>query len=192
MRVAIDTRQTQEVQGFPAQLSNLALSPDGRSLAYHVANDNGGLTTWIVPAEGGEPLRLSAPQQSAGYPAWSPDGRRLALEVEQDGRTQIWVVNRDGTGARQVTSSTGQHGPHSWAPDGDRIAFAGERNGVWNIWTVSASTGVMQQLTRFSTQNGYVRYPAWSPLNDRIVFEHATTAATLWTGRLGPSAGRSQ
>ena len=165
-------------------MANMALSPDGRDLAYHVTNQSGGLTAWHVPATGGEPIRLTPAGRSAGYPAWSPDGRRIALEVEDEGTTQIWVVNRDGSSFRRVTSSVGQHWPHSWAPDNDRIVFAGEREGVWNLWTVSASTGQEQQLTRFSTPNGYVRYPAWSPLNDRIVFEHATVTANVWTGRL--------
>ena len=156
-RVAIDTRQVEDVQGLPAQMSNLALSPDGRDLAYHVTDEGGGLTVWRVPATGGEPVRLTPPNQSAGYPAWSPDGRRLALEVDDGGTTQVWVVNRDGTGFRRVTSSAGQHWPHSWAPDNDRIVFAGERDAVWNIWTVSTSTGLTQQVTRFSTPNGYVQ-----------------------------------
>jgi len=52
------------------------------------------------------------------------------------------------------------------------------------VWTVSASTGKAQQLTAFSGPNGYVRYPAWSPSNDRIVFERAITTANLWIGRL--------
>ena len=109
-RVAIDTRQAEDVQGLPAQMANLTLSPDGRDLAYHAANDTGGMTAWHVPASGGTPVRLSPPQRSAGYPSWSPDGRRLALEVEDGGHTQIWVSIRDGTGFRQVTTSSGQHG----------------------------------------------------------------------------------
>ena len=191
-RVAIDTRQAEDVQGLPAQMANLTLSPDGRDLAYHAANDTGGMTAWHVPASGGTPVRLSPPQRSAGYPSWSPDGRRLALEVEDGGHTQIWVLNRDGTGFRQVTTSSGQHWPHTWAPDNDRIAFAGERDGVWNVWTVSTATGVAQQLTRFTTPNDYVRYPAWSPQNDRIVFEHATVTAGVWTGRLTGEPVRAQ
>ena len=191
-RVAIDTRQVENVPGLPAQMANLALSPDGRDLAYHATNDTGGLTAWQVSASGGEPVRLLSPERSAGYPAWSPDGRRIALEVEDGGHTQIWVLNRDGTGLRQVTTSAGQHWPHSWAPDNDRIAFAGERDGVWNVWTVSTSSGVTQQLTRFTTPNGYVRYPEWSPLNDRVVFEHATVTANVWTGRLTGGAVRAQ
>jgi Tol biopolymer transport system component/DNA-binding winged helix-turn-helix (wHTH) protein len=191
-RVAIDTRRVEELSGLPMKMANLALSPDGRDLAYHAADDSGGMTAWRVPTAGGTPVRLSPPQQSAGYPAWSPDGQRIALEVEDGGRTQIWVLNQDGTGLRQLTTSAGQHWPHSWAPDNDRIAFAGERDGVWNVWTVSTATGVAQQLTRFTTPNGYVRYPEWSPLNDRIVFEHATVTANVWTGRLTGAAARAQ
>ncbi len=183
-RVAIDTRQIEDVPGLPAQMANLALSPDGRDLAYQSTTDSGGLTAWLVSAAGGTPIRLSPPQLSAGYPAWSPDGRRIALEVEDGGDTQIWVLNRDDSAFRQLTTSSGQHWLHSWAPDNDRIAFAGERDGVWNLWTVSASNGRTQQLTTFSTPNDYVRYPAWSPLNDRIVFERATVTANVWTGRL--------
>ena len=40
-RVAIDTRQTEDVLGLPANMANLALSPDGRDLAYHAASDAG-------------------------------------------------------------------------------------------------------------------------------------------------------
>jgi hypothetical protein len=50
---------------------------------------------------------------------------------------------------------------------------------------------VEQQLTRFSTPNGYVRYPAWSPRNDRIVFEQAAVTADIWTARL-TGAARAQ
>jgi TolB protein len=166
------------------------MSPDGTHLAYHVTGDRGGLSSWIVPAAGGAPVRLSPPNFSAGYPAWSRDGKRLALEVEDAGKTQIWLINRDGTGLRQLTSSAGQHWPHTWAPDGDRIAFAGERDGVWNVWTVSASTGECTQLTHFTSPNGYVRYPAWSPTNDRVVFEKSSDTSRIWTGRLKGVGGQ--
>jgi TolB protein len=157
-----------------------------------MTGDAGGLSTWIVAAAGGTPVRVSPPDVSAGYPAWSRDGTRLALEVEQAGKTQIWLVNRDGSGVRQLTLAPGQNWPHSWAPDGDRIAFAGERDGVWNVWAVSASTGAVQQLTRFTTPNGYVRYPAWSPLDDRVVFEKSTDTSKIWTGRLTTSTATAQ
>lgn len=190
VRIDVDTLQQTPLAGLPVDIGNIALSPDGRSIAYHVSNPSGGLSAWIVPIEGGAPQRLSPPDRSAGYPAWSPDGRRLAIEVHDSGRAQIWTVNRDGTAPQAVTSAAGQHWPHSWAPDGDRIAFAGERDGVWNVWTVSSSSGAVAPITRFTSQTGYVRYPVWSRKNDRIVFERALESAKIWTARLSSGGGQ--
>jgi Tol biopolymer transport system component/DNA-binding winged helix-turn-helix (wHTH) protein len=191
MRVSIEKRTTEPVAGLPESMSNFALSPDGREIAYHIANEAGRLTVWRVPAGGGPPVRLSAPEDSAGYPVWSPDGARLAIELEESGDTHIYVIDRDGKGKRKVTSGSGQNWPHSWAPDNDRIALAAERAGIWNVSTVAARSGEVRQLTAFSGPNGYVRYPAWSPSNDRIVFERAVTTANLWIARLkGPRTGQ--
>jgi hypothetical protein len=60
---------------------------------------------------------------------------------------------------------------------------ANERWGVERLDCVGIDRAV-EQLTRFSTPNGSVRYPARSPRNDRIVFEHATVTANIWAGRL--------
>jgi Tol biopolymer transport system component/DNA-binding winged helix-turn-helix (wHTH) protein len=184
VRISLDTRQVEEMPGMPTRMANLALSPDGRDLAYHAPGDSGAIATWRIPLSGGEPVRVTPSSHSAGYPAWSPDGRRLAVEVADGRSTQVWVINRDGSGFRALTSGEGQHWPHSWAPDHDRIAFAGKKNEVWDVWSVSASTGAMQQLTKFPPGNSYVRYPTWSPRNDRIVFEYSVTTGNVWTGRL--------
>ncbi len=187
MRVSIEKRTTEPVKGLPELMANFALSPDGREIAYHVTNEAGRLTVWRVPVGGGQPVRLTAPGDSAGYPVWSPDGTRLAIELEESGDTHIYVIDRDGNRRRKVTSGSGQNWPHSWAPDNDRITFAGERGGIWNVWTVSAASGELRQLTTFGGPNAYVRYPAWSPVNDRIAFERSVTTANLWIARL---AGR--
>jgi Tol biopolymer transport system component/DNA-binding winged helix-turn-helix (wHTH) protein len=184
VRVSIDTRQVEEMTNLPKVMANLMLSPDGRDLAYHVPGESGSVTPWRVSIDGGEPFRLAPASMSAGYPAWAPDGKRLAIEVAEGRNTQIWIVNRDGSGLHQLTSGEGQHWPHSWAPDNDRIAYAGTKDGSWDVWSVSASTGAVQQLTKFPRAQSYVRYPAWSPRNDRIVFEYSVTTGNLWTARL--------
>ena len=74
------------------------------------------------------------------YPAWSPDGRWLAVEIKRGDQTHVGVVSRDGGAAEQLTFEDGQSWPHSWSPDGERIAFAAERGGVWNVWAVSRRT----------------------------------------------------
>jgi TolB protein len=116
-------------------------------------------------------------------PAWSPDGRWLAVEIKRGDQTHVGVVSKEGGTVEQLTSEEGQSWPHSWAPDGERIAFAGERGGIWNVWTVSRRTREVAQLTRFKSPSGYVRYPSWSPRGGRIVFERSIRESSVWTVR---------
>ena len=79
-----------------------------------------------------------------------------------------------------MTFDRGQSWPYSWSPDGDKIAFAGSRNGYWNVRWVSRSSKEQKQLTNYGKLNSFVRYPAWSPKGDRIVFEYGETAGNIW------------
>ena len=80
----------------------------------------------------------------------------------------------------QLTDEPGLSWPHSFSPDADKIAFAGMRDGVWNLYWVPRKNKEQKRLTNYSKLNAYVRYPAWSPLGDRIVFEHAETTGNVW------------
>jgi Tol biopolymer transport system component len=64
------------------------------------------------------------------YPAWSPDGTRIAFMGGPDGPTEydIWVMNADGSNPVQLTDSPGPDWWPAWSPDGTRIAFASVRD----------------------------------------------------------------
>jgi Tol biopolymer transport system component len=83
-----------------------------------------------------------------------------------------------------LTSEAGDSWPHSWSPDGDKIAFAGRRGSVWNIYWVSRSTRQQKQLTNYTKINAFVRYPAWSPLGNQIVYEYNEVTGNIWTAEL--------
>jgi hypothetical protein len=42
----------------------------------------------------------------------------------------------------------------------------------------------VKRLTNFASTDGYVRYPAWSPQGNRIIFERALQKGSLWTVKL--------
>lgn len=155
------------------------LSPDGRQVAFH-APVNGTLQVFVAPIAGGPSRQLTFSPTDAAYPSWSPDGRRLAVEVRQGEDVQIALIAAAGGPLEVITSGPGLHWPHSWAPDGDRIAFAGEHDGRWEIYSISTTTREIQQLTRFGTVSGYVRYPAWSPRDTSIAFERAEARGNVW------------
>ncbi|WP_095992023.1 S9 family peptidase [Cystobacter fuscus] len=63
------------------------------------------------------PVRLPADARFFA-PDWSPDGKRLALVVQQPDGLSLWVVERDGSARLLVTGLNAAFGsPYEWTPD---------------------------------------------------------------------------
>jgi hypothetical protein len=83
-------------------------------------------------------------------PAFSPDGRTIAVAFNNNGQYDIHRLNSDGSGRVAltktplwVTAEPGKHQPWNnvspaWSPDGSRIAFLTDRQGRWEIWVMNA------------------------------------------------------
>ena len=102
------------------------ISPDGKQVAY--ADDT--QTLWVVPADGGAPVRvdqsLQAPIRSY---AWSGDSRWIAYAKTGDndfGSIHVYDT-KDGT-AHQVTSSDTDDFSPAWDPDGRYLYFLSHRS----------------------------------------------------------------
>jgi len=171
-------RETGLVQMSPNVGFFVRISPDGRAIAYHSATD-GAINIWIQPVDG-QPRQVTFDNQSMAFPCWSPDGKQIALEMTHGDDTNICVIPGGGGAPRQLTSDHGLSWSSSWSPDGDKIAFAGTRNGLWNLYWVSQSSGEQKRITSYSRANAYVRYPAWSPLGNQMVYEYAETTGNIW------------
>jgi Tol biopolymer transport system component len=161
-----------------------SLSPDGGEIAFHLIDGNGVINVWRQPLEGGPRKQLTFDSEAMSYPVWSPDGKSIVVEIKRGDHTYIGIVPKEGGPLEPIVSEDGQSWPSSWAPDNDRIAFAGERDGVWNVYSVSRKTKEIRRLTNFTSVEGYVRYPSWSPTRSRIVFERAEQRGSLWTMKL--------
>ncbi len=133
---------------------------------------------------GGDPVQLTFDEELAGFPAWSPDGNWIAFQIKRGTDTHVALIGKDGGAVTQLTSEPGQSWVYDWAPDNDEILFAGQRAGIWNIYAVSRSTRKIRKLTDFDSIRSYVRYPAWSPRNDRIAYEYAETRGNVWMSDL--------
>jgi TolB protein len=93
--------------------------------------------------------------------AWSPDGRRIAVAIQERFReaSQIWLVNADGTRKRKLTTAAGENLGPVWSPDGERIAFSSERDGNSEIYVMNADDSEQTRLTH-NTPDDF--FPAWS------------------------------
>lgn len=155
------------------------LSPDGKEIVYHLSKD-GVLNLWKRDLATGKTTQLTFDPESMGYSCWSPDGQWIALETIRGEDTHLTLMPAGGGEPRQLTFERGQSWPHSWSPDGGKIAFAGFRDGAWNVWQYSLSSGQTRKLTDYTSMAGFVRYPAWSPRNDQIVYEQAETRGNIY------------
>jgi Tol biopolymer transport system component/DNA-binding winged helix-turn-helix (wHTH) protein len=181
-----DRRET-FVRPIPPLMAQWEISPDGRTVAFASSRAGNVVNVWIAPMDDLEdPTQLTFDKEMMGFPLWSPDGTRLALQVQRGSDTQVGVVSlRDGE-VQLLTSEPGTRWGGSWSPDGEKYAYTALRDDRWNLCWVSLADPQERKLTDYSLSRSYVRYPAWSPQGDQIVFEYADTTGEIWLLELPP------
>ena len=140
---------------------NFAWSRDDKLLAYTMlaADSARTLSVWVANADGTNARQISqiAPAEgSPQWPAWSPDGKRLAIQVGKYSRDRamntahIWVIDVANGKATKLA-------PHdrayldetpSWLPDGKHIAFQSDRTGRMEIWIMNDDGTGARQVTK--------------------------------------------
>jgi Tol biopolymer transport system component len=108
-----DGSNPHQIVEMPSRRGRLPIlwSPDSKMLLVDWGNfvDNMMLdftysNIFVLDVESGE-SRTLLPDGSKGhlFPAWSPDGQKIAFISTRAGKPDVWVINRDGTGLHQVT-----------------------------------------------------------------------------------------
>jgi len=109
-------------------LDSLKCSADGKWAVYtatanDVKADKRRTAVWLAPLAGGEPLALTAEDESSSAPAFSPDGRFISFLSKRgkDEHSQIWLLDRRGGEARRLTDVSGDIDSYRWSPDSKRL-----------------------------------------------------------------------
>jgi Tol biopolymer transport system component len=146
-----------------------------------VSTREGSPAIYVANEDGSNVTRLVAASVALTYPAWSPDGRRLAFARQLDG---VYVINVDGSGLRKIwsrgTTSYPSY-PVDWSPDGSKIAFmdcCGTDTGIFVI--DSNGSDVTRLIGHEFAGPGCkdvmdtcgVYSPTWSPDGQQIAFAY--------------------
>jgi Tol biopolymer transport system component len=158
------------VSSASATLSSPALSPDGGRVAFvkHYAPERSEI--WMIGADGTGEQRITISPEGGtlihGYPAWSPDGQRLAFSIGQPGNLHLATLVAGGA-IVHLTQSTASDVEPSWSPNGARIAFARASGPAQSdLRVVTVGTG--EDVVLITGMNAHM--PAWSPRDDVIAF----------------------
>ena len=164
------------------------VSPDGSRIVYSSCKPRGRSPTGrqlynyeiaTIAIDGTDPQRLTYNGYYDHFPAWSPDGTRIAFIANPSSSdpgqslpqgVQLFTMAADGSDVRLLTPSIDSVGlyPPVWSPDGGSLAFlVNERDGgtLRRILYAVRSDGT--GLSRIAATTGM---PAWPPDSEQIAF----------------------
>jgi serine/threonine-protein kinase len=178
--------KTTPLRATPANWSGVQIAPDGRRLAFSLA-DAANFDVWTYDAARDALTRLTVDPGVDRFPVWTPDGRRLVYASSRSGgATNLYWQRADGSGdATRLTTSPNPQFPGSWHPSGRVLAFdetrpqtgtdllilpvEGDEASGWKPGTptVFLSGPFTEQRPRFSPDGRWLAYES----NESGVFE---------------------
>jgi Tol biopolymer transport system component/tetratricopeptide (TPR) repeat protein len=112
----------------------------------------------------GQLLQVTSDAGSHKYPAWSPDGERLAYTLEQEDRSEIFIIhpfeqNAQETIQRRLPTNLEKVSWPVWYPDGGWIAYVAQIESVDQICVVPSDAEGEPRCLTMDKEN---RWPDWS------------------------------
>ncbi|MFQ5705131.1 MAG: protein kinase, partial [Gemmatimonadales bacterium] len=101
------------------------------------------------------------------HPRFSPDGRRVAVDIARGGKRDVWIQSLDQGTLTRVTFEGNANDP-IWTPDGRRITYASAQSGTRGIYETSADgSGTPDSLLTVAGSNTTAGF--WTPRGDRLI-----------------------
>ena len=162
-------------------IAPVAISPDGKSIAYSTVDGLGDDRLWILNVDLRTRYRPPGLDDPADRPSWSPNGTKLAFRRIRTGAPELWVYDLSASGAaafRRIgpLDITGS----AWLNDNSTLMAAtgaGEAANLFrvNIFSAGEAGGVVKVTGGGSARNGsspnipvYDRRVAFSGLVDGL------------------------
>jgi TolB protein len=124
-----------------------AWSPDGRQLAY-VSFETQKAAVWLQDLASGQRRMVASFRGSNSAPAFSPDGKWLAMALSRDGPTQLFTMPvAGGASPFRLAQSNAIDTEPVYSPDGRQIYFTSDRGGGPQIYRMPANGGSAERVT---------------------------------------------
>ena len=176
-RVSANGGEVSEVTATSGRdISNVAVAPDGKTLAFIEHNRNADI--WRVSANQPSPRKFAASVYSEQDASFSPDGLRVVFASNRTGKYAIWLADADGKNLRQLVDAPFSVGEPRFSPDGAQIVYRGLADENPDIYIVPVEGGAARRLTENAGRNSA---PTWSADGKEIYFtSNRTGEANIW------------
>ena len=141
-----------------------AQAPEEARIVFHSDRD-GNFEIYVMGADGSNPINLTNHPAVDKFPAWSPDGEKIAWQSDRDpgGDHEIYVMDADGSNPINLTNDARYDAAPAWSPDGEKIAW----HGGGEIYVMDADGRNPINLTNHPGNDAYAY---WSPDGEKIVW----------------------
>jgi Tol biopolymer transport system component/C-terminal processing protease CtpA/Prc len=148
------------------QISEIALAPDGKKIAFIVRGEVFAAST----TDGGDAARVSYSPAEESHVVWSPDSRRLVYVSDRDGPTHLFLYDFATSTETQLTREAASDATPQISPDGKMLAFerAGEEIRILDLDSRKDRSLARGQLQR--PPLGSDRPFVWSPDSKWIAY----------------------
>lgn len=158
-------------------------SPDGGEFSYCAFREHDGkmeADIYIIPAEGGEEVRLTHGGFNDG-PEYSPDGKHIWFNSTRTGLMQIWRMNRDGSEQTQMTFNERNNWFAHVSPDGSKVAYLSYRKGDLEagehlpnmqveLWLMDADGSNPHRMVSLLGGQGSINVNSWGGDSKHLAF----------------------
>ncbi len=121
-----------------------------------------------------KPTLLSRPRplfrendRRASAPAISPDGKKIAFSIAEEGNVDVFVMNMDRSDLLRLTRHPSVDTNPSWAPGGRSLLFTSDRTGTPQIYRMDAD-GLNK--VRITYENPYNDGAVWNPRHNLMAY----------------------
>jgi len=133
---------------------------------------------WMLDLASGQESKLI---ENAFNPAYSPDGKRIAVDSSWAGPRRIWLLDREGHNPQQITTDTSEEVAHvapAWSPGGKKLVFQNLARTKFDIREVNLDSKEMIWVTNDGLIN--IR-PKWSPSGRFVYFSsYRSGGINIW------------